>query len=74
MGAMMSISISESFEAWNRCNLSDDQLDVVIDSLCTSIVTLREVGGGSLITGALYEILSSAEYMKSCRKDEKRNK
>ncbi len=69
-------TISDSFEAWNRCNLSDEQLDVVISSLMTTIATLREAGGGELMIGALHQMFSNAERMKEERNKElrKRNK
>jgi hypothetical protein len=68
----MKPTIPESFEAWNRCHLSDEQLDVVISSLRTTIATLMEVEGRGLMAGVMYQMLSSADDMKKERKKEKR--
>jgi hypothetical protein len=63
--------VSDAFEAWNRCSLTDEQLDVVIDSLASTIQTLTCIGGGGLLIGSIYQLHSSATWMKEQRKKDK---
>lgn len=62
---------SEAFEAWNRCALTDKKLDTVIDSLDSTIETLMCIGGGGLLIGSIYQLHSSATWMKEQRKKDK---
>lgn len=67
-------TISDSFEAWNRCNLNDEQLDTVISSLQITLMTMMEIGGGGMIIGSIHQMLSSAVSMRDNREEEKRGK
>ena len=65
--ATENVTIQEAFEAWNRCNLSDTQLDKVITSLAITISTLTALDGGRLLVASLYQNLLAAENMKRAR-------